>query len=192
MDRVILAKNWWAVLIRGIVAILLGIFTLVMPGITLVALVFLFGGYALVDGVASIAGAVRAAEAHERWGALLFAGLTGIAAALVTVMWPAITALALVYIIAAWALLTGIFQIAAAMRLRQYVSGEWLLVLTGIVSILFGVLIIMAPLAGALVIAFWLGAYAMIAGVLLVGLAFRLRSWGRLSTAGPQVIAPAH
>jgi uncharacterized membrane protein HdeD (DUF308 family) len=164
--RIILATNWWSLVIRGIVAILLGIVTFAWPGITLTALVFLFGAYALLDGVVSLVGVVRAAQAHERWGALLIEGFAGIAAAIVTVLWPPLTALALVYVIGAWAVVTGIFEMVAAVRLRKYIAGEWLLALTGIASLLFGILIMIAPIAGALVIALWVGAYAMVFGVL--------------------------
>jgi uncharacterized membrane protein HdeD (DUF308 family) len=177
--RVVLAKNWWSLVIRGIVGIVLGVITFAWPGITLTALVFLFGGYALLDGILCIAGAVRAAEKRERWGVLLVEGVVGIATAVITVVWPAITALALVYLIAAWALVTGVLEIMAAIRLRRHITGEWLLVLGGVASVVFGILMVIAPLAGALVIAVWVGAYAFVFGALLVALGFRLRSWAK-------------
>src|SRR5207302_9070039 len=120
--------------------------------ITLSALVLLFGAYALNDGILGITGALRASKAHERWGALLIEGIVGILAAIVTIVWPAITALTLVYVIAAWALITGFFEIMAAVQLRKYITGEWLLALSGVASVLFGILLIAVPLAGALVI----------------------------------------
>jgi uncharacterized membrane protein HdeD (DUF308 family) len=190
--RVTLAKNWWSVVLRGVVAILLGIATFVWPGITLAALVFLFAGYALVDGALALTGALRAAEAGDRWGALLIEGLAGIFAAFVTVLWPGITALALVYVIAAWAIITGVAEIAAAVRLRHHVRGEWLLALAGVASIVFGVLVAAMPLAGALAIALWVGAYLLIFGIVLVGLGFRLRSWSHGGHAGAPMPAPAH
>jgi uncharacterized membrane protein HdeD (DUF308 family) len=190
--NVALARNWWSLVIRGIAAILLGVVTFAWPGITLAALVLLYGAYALVDGVMAIIGAVRAVQAHERWGALLIEGIAGIVAAAVTIMWPGITALALVIVIASWAIVTGVFELVAAVRLRKHVTGEWLLALSGIASIVFGVLIIIAPLAGALVIALWVGAYTLVFGVLMVALGFRLRSWGRTPHAGPSVAIPAH
>jgi uncharacterized membrane protein HdeD (DUF308 family) len=190
--RLALATNWGSLIIRGLVAILLGIVTFAIPNITLTALVLLFGAYALVDGVVCITGAVRAIEKHERWGSLLFGGLTGVAAAVVTVFWPAMTAVALVFVIGAWAVVTGIFQIVAAVRLRKYIAGEWLLILGGIASVLFGVLITIAPLAGALVIALWVGAYTLVFGVLLIALAFRLRSWEKAAPAGPSITVPTH
>jgi uncharacterized membrane protein HdeD (DUF308 family) len=190
--NIALARNWWSLVIRGIAAILLGVVTFAWPGITLAALVLLYGAYALVDGVMAIIGAVRAVQSHERWGALLIEGIAGIAAAAITMLWPGITALALVFVIAAWAIVTGVVELVAAVRLRKYVTGEWLLALGGIASIAFGVLIIMAPLAGALVIALWVGAYTLVFGVLMVALGFRLRSWGKDPHAGPSVAVPAH
>jgi uncharacterized membrane protein HdeD (DUF308 family) len=189
--RIVLAKNWWSLTLRGVVGIFLGILTFVWPGITLTALVLLFGAYALVDGVISIVGAVRAVESHERWGVLLIEGIVGILAAAVTVIWPPITALALVYVIAAWAIVTGVAEIVAAVRLRKHISGEWLLALSGILSVVFGILLVLAPLAGALVLALWFGAYAFIFGVLLLVLGFRLRSHGKTLPSGPSIAIPA-
>ena len=173
--NIALAKNWWSLVIRGVAAILLGVVTFAWPGITLAALVLLYGAYALVDGVMAIIGAVRAAQSHERWGALLIEGVAGIAAAAITILWPGITALALGIVIASWAIVTGVFELVAAVRLRKHITGEWLLALAGIASIAFGVLIIIAPLAGALVIALWVGAYTLVFGVLMVALGLRLR-----------------
>ncbi|MBV8550119.1 MAG: HdeD family acid-resistance protein [Acidobacteriaceae bacterium] len=175
----LLASNWWSLVIRGLVAILLGILALAWPGITLSALVLLFGAYALVDGVVNLAGAWRASKAHERWGVLVIEGVAGIVAGLVTFAWPAITALALIYVIAAWAVVTGILEIAAATKLRKHISGEWLLALSGVASIIFGILLMAYPLAGALVIAIWFGVYAIVFGAMLVGLGFRLRTWAK-------------
>jgi len=190
--HVALARNWWSLVIRGFLGILVGLISFIWPAITLAALVFLFAGYALVDGIVSLTGAVRNAAAHERWGALLFEGIVGILVAAVTVMWPAITALSLIFLIASWAILTGGAEIAAAVRLRRVVSGEWLLVLSGVASIIFGVLVVAVPLAGALVIAIWFGAYALVFGVILTMLGFRLRSWGRTQSSGHHTPAPVH
>lgn len=190
--QVVIARNWWSLVIRGLVGILFGIITFAWPGITFAALVIVFGAYALLDGVFSLVGGVKAAQAHERWGALVFLGVTGIGAGVVTVLWPAITAFVLVCLIAAWAIVTGVFEIAAAVRLRRYIEGEWLLALAGIASLAFGILIIIAPLAGALVIAVWVGAYALVSGVMLVTLGVKLRSWGRRQPTGHSVPLPAH
>jgi uncharacterized membrane protein HdeD (DUF308 family) len=190
--RPILARNWWSLVLRGVLAIILGIIAFIWPAITLTVLVFLFAGYALLDGALSLAGALRAAEAQERWGALLFEGIVGILAAFVTALWPAITALALVFVIAAWAIVTGIAEIAAAVRLRHHIHGEWMLALAGVASIVFGVLLAAMPLTGALVLALWVGAYLLVFGVMLVALGLRLRSWTRGSHAGAPMPAPAH
>jgi uncharacterized membrane protein HdeD (DUF308 family) len=176
---ILLANSWWSLMIRGLVAVLVGLVTFAWPGITLSALVLLFGAYALIDGIVGITGALRASKAHERWGALLIEGIAGILAAIVTVVWPAITALTLVYVIAAWAVITGVFEIVAAVQLRKYITGEWLLGLSGVASVVFGILLMAVPLAGALVIALWVGVYAFIFGVLLIGLGFRLRHWAK-------------
>lgn len=188
----VLARNWWSLVIRGIVAILVGVITFVWPGITLGALILLFGAYALLDGIFAIIGAWKAARAHERWGALVFEGIAGIGASAVTVVLPGITALVLVYVIAAWAVVTGSLEIMAAMRLRKYISGEWLLILSGVASILFGILAIVIPLVGALAIALGFGIYAIVFGALLVSLGFRLRSWTRTPHTGTSIPLPAH
>src|SRR6266576_1738410 len=129
-----LIRNWWSLVIRGLVAILFGLITFAWPGITLVALVFLYGAYALIDGIVSLVGVFRATRTHERWGWLLFEGIAGIAAGIITFLWPAITAFVLVIIIATWAIVTGLFEIAAAIRLRKVIAHEWLLILSGVVS----------------------------------------------------------
>jgi uncharacterized membrane protein HdeD (DUF308 family) len=186
------AHSWWSLVLRGAVAILAGLLTFVLPGITVAALVILFGAYALIDGILNIAGAWRAAERHERWVPLLLEGFIGIAAAVVTAVWPGITALALVMIIAAWALLTGVLEIIAAVRLRKYISGEWILALSGVASILFGALLVIFPAAGALAIALWIGVYFVVFGVLLISLGIRLRGYAReLGYGGSPAHAPS-
>jgi uncharacterized membrane protein HdeD (DUF308 family) len=177
--RFALAHNWWSLVVRGIVAVLFAAITFIWPGITFAALVFVFAAYALVDGIMSLMGAVRAERAHGRWGALVFEGVVGIGAAILTVFWPAITALALVYIVAFWAIFTGIAEIFAAVRLRRHISGEWLLAIAGVLSIAFGCLLVAAPLAGAIVLALWAGVYMLIFGIVLIALGFRLRAWRR-------------
>jgi uncharacterized membrane protein HdeD (DUF308 family) len=171
-----LAERWWIVLIRGVAAILFGILTFISPSASLFALVLLFGAYALVDGVFNIGAAVRM-RGEPKWGWLIFEGAISIAAGVLTFLWPGITAFALLILIAVWALVTGVAEIAAAIRLRKYVRGEWLLVLSGVLSVAFGVLMLVYPGAGALAVVLWIGAYAVLFGALLVALAFRLRSW---------------
>ena len=184
---VILAKNWWSLIIRGVVAIALGLIMIAWREITLGTLVLLFIGYLMFDGLLSLAGALRAAEAHERWGPLLIEGLLGIGTGIVALAWPTITPLSLMYVIAAWALLTGVLEIVAGVGLREYIAGEWLLGLSGIASLLLGIVMIAVPLAGVPTIALWLGVYALIFGALLIGLGFRLQSWARAFTTGAQL-----
>jgi uncharacterized membrane protein HdeD (DUF308 family) len=169
-----LSRNWWAVMLRGLAGILFGLITFFAPAVSLAALVLLFGAYAFADGVLSIVAAVRRRGA-DRWGLLLLEGIVGIAAGVLTLLWPGITALALLYVIAAWALVTGAFEIAAAIRLRRVITGEWLLALSGIFSIALGVLLVLFPGAGALAVVIWIGAYAFVFGVLLFALGLRLR-----------------
>ncbi len=172
-----LARNWWALALRGLMAVLFGLFTFFLPGITLVTLVLLFGAYALVDGVFNVIGFFRVASHH--W-ALLIEGLIGIIAGILTFAWPAITAIVLLYVIAFWAIFTGVFEIIAGIRLRKAIANEWMLLLVGVLSVLFGLLILFAPGAGALTIVLWIGAYAMVFGIFLLALAFRLRGHQRL------------
>ncbi len=171
----VLAKNWWAVGIRGTLGILFGLIALFLPGATMLSLVLVFAAYAFVDGVFGIVSAVRAAREHERWGYLLFEGLVDIAVAAVAVFWPGITVVAFVFLIAFWAIFTGILELAAAFRL-QFIDGRSWLIFGGIVSVLYGALLIIAPMIGAVVLTWWLGAYALIFGVCLVVLAFKLRA----------------
>jgi uncharacterized membrane protein HdeD (DUF308 family) len=161
-------------IVRGIVGVLVGVIAFLWPGITIAALVVLFGAYAIVDGITNLVLGFSRTGAHGRWAHVL-QGAVGIAAGVLTFMWPAITGLALIWFIAAWAIVTGAFEIAAAIRLRRVITGEWMLVLSGIVSILFGVLVFAFPLAGAVGISWILGVYAMTAGIILISLGVRLR-----------------
>ena len=178
-----LSRNWWLVVLRGVLGIAFGVITFVAPAISLAALVLLFGAYAFADGVLAIASAVRRRTTTDRWWILLLEGLVGIGAGLVTLFLPGITALVLLYIIAGWAVATGILELVAAVRLRKEIKHEWLLALSGIASVAFGVLIALFPGAGALALVIWIGAYAFVFGALLVALGVRLRGLGRSRTA---------
>lgn len=171
----VLARNWWAVVLRGVLALAFGFIAFFTPDITLSALVLLFAAYAFVDGVFALIAGIRAAARHERWGALVLEGVAGIAAGVLTVAWPGMTALILLYLIAMWAIITGVFEIAAAIRLRREITSEWMLGLGGLASLVFGVLLVLAPGAGAVAVIWIIGAYALLFGVLLVGLGLRLR-----------------
>jgi uncharacterized membrane protein HdeD (DUF308 family) len=179
IDADALVQNWWAIALRGVLGILFGIITFIAPGISLAALVLLYGAYAFVDGVLALVSAFRRRGTRQRWWLLLLQGIAGIGAGIITLFWPGITALALVAVVAAWALITGAFELAAAIRLRKAIRGELLLALSGIASIALGVLLILFPGPGAIALVLWVGAYALVSGALLVALGIRLRSWGR-------------
>ena len=177
-----LIRNWGWIALRGVVAIAFGILTLFYPGITLTSLVILFGAFAFTDGVFTVVSAVANREGQPRWGALLLSGLVGIAAGVATFFWPGITGIALLAIIASWAIVTGVIEMVAAFRLRKAIEGEWLLALAGLLGIVFGVFMVLDPGAGALAVAFYIGAYAFASGIMMIALGFRLRSWGREHT----------
>src|SRR5215469_4972806 len=175
----LLTRNWWALMVRGIVALLFGFLAFVWPGITLGVLVLLFGAYALVDGIFAVVAAIDNKGTERKWWTLLIEGFLGIAVGVVTFMWPHITALTLLYLIGIWAIVTGVFEIAEAIRLRKVIKHEWLLALAGIASIIFGVFLFAFPRAGALAVVWWIGAYAIFFGVMMLTLGLRLRSWER-------------
>jgi len=178
----VLTRNWWALALRGIFAVLLGLAAFVLPGVTLAVLVALFGAYAVVDGVLTIIAGIRAAERHERWWSPILKGLAGIAAGVLAFVWPALTALALLYLIAGWAIVTGVLEIVAAVHLHR-AHGEWLLILNGVLSVLFGFLVVIWPSAGVLTLLWLIGAYAIVFGIVLLVLAFRLRNLHRRQTS---------
>jgi uncharacterized membrane protein HdeD (DUF308 family) len=172
----VFSGSWWALVLRGIAAILFGVLAFVWPHITLTALVFLWGAYALVDGVFAIMAGIKTHSENKRWWVLLLEGIISVIAGAVAFILPGMTALILLILIAAWSIVTGVFEIAAAIQLRKHVTGEWLMALAGILSVLFGVVLLINPLAGALAVVWLIGAYAIVFGVLLVGLGVRLRS----------------
>ena len=173
---VVYTSSWWALVLRGLAAIAFGVLAFVWPQITLTALVFLWGAYALVDGAFAIAAGVKSHSENKRWWVLLLEGIFGVAAGLVVFLVPGITALALLILIAAWAMVTGAFEIAAAIQLRKHIKGEWLLALAGIASVLFALALLFNPAAGALALVWLIGAYSIVFGVLLIVLGVRLHS----------------
>ena len=170
-----LANNWWAVALRGVVAILFGIAAFAMPFVTMLSLVVVFAAFSFVDGVFGIIMSVRGARKGERWIWLLLSGILGIVASAVAVLWPGITVLAFVILVAAWALVSGTFMLISAFRLKVDHGRVWL-VIGGIASIIFGVLLVISPFIGALVLTFWTGAHALVLGATLLVLAYKLRS----------------
>jgi uncharacterized membrane protein HdeD (DUF308 family) len=171
-----LGRNWWLVALRGVVGILFGIGAFVWPGATLAALILVFGAYVFVDGIFAVIAGIGMRRQLSLWWLVLLEGVAGIILGLLTFRSPDITALVLLTFIAAWSIITGIFEIVTALRLRKVIANEWLLILSGVVSIIFGILLIVQPGAGALSIVWLLGAYALLFGILTLMLAFRLRS----------------
>ena len=173
----ILFRNWWVLLLRGLIAIAFGLLVWFQPGISLAALVLLFGAYVMADGILGVWTAIAGRAEHEHWWLLLLEGLLGIGVGILTFFAPGITALALLFYIAIWAVATGVLEIAAAIRLRKEIGGEWLLILSGLASVVFGALLVVSPAAGALAVLWLIAAYAIVFGVLLVILAFKARSF---------------
>ena len=184
-----LSKNWWLVVLRGVLAVLLGLAAFVWPGLTLLVLITLFGVYALVDGVVAIVTGITQAKNSPRWWVFLLEGLVGVGAGLVALFRPGLATAILLGIIAGWAIITGVFEIAAAIRLRREINNEWLLMLGGLLSILFGVALVLQPAAGGLALIWLIGAYQLIFGVLLIALGFRLRN-RELPSDRPMAQAP--
>jgi uncharacterized membrane protein HdeD (DUF308 family) len=170
-------RYWWALALRGLVAVLFGIAAFVWPELTLRVLVLLFGAFVLADGIFAVLYALGSDVPFR--GMLLAEGLIGIAVGIAALFWTEITQQIILYLIAAWAVVTGILEIAAAIDLRKVIEGEWLLALGGLASVAFGVLVALQPNAGALALIWLIGAYAIVFGVSLIALGFRLRSLGQ-------------
>ena len=190
----LMTQNWWAIALRGLVAILFGIAAFMWPGITLWMLVALFGAYALVDGIFAIIESFRRDVVRERWWALLIEGIVGVAIGVLTFIWPGLTAMGLLFLIAFWAIVTGVFEIITAIRLRHEIRGEWMMALIGILSIALGFLMVAFPLAGALSVVLMIGAFVFAMGVLMIALGFKLRSLRHPGGEVPHVghAAPSH
>lgn len=176
-----LAKNWWLIMLRGICAVIFGVLAFGWPGVTLLTLVVLYGLFALADGILSLLAAVTGDKSDSpapRWW-LAVVGLLGLAAGLVTLFWPGMTALVLLIFIAIWAIASGIMQIVGAIRLRKEIDDEWLLIASGVLSVLFGIAMLAWPGAGALAMVFVIGTFAILYGALLISFALRLRKVAR-------------
>src|SRR3990172_6790756 len=171
----VLAESWWAVGLRGLLGVAFGLIALLVPAAAILSLVLLFAAYMFVDGVFAIASGIKAARNGERWGLLLLEGIVDIAAGAVAFFWPAITAVAFVLLIAVWAIVSGALMLAAALSLNLD-HGRWWLALGGIASLIFGILLVIEPLIGAVVLTLWIGAYALVFGIFLLVLAFQLHA----------------
>lgn len=172
-------RSWKWLLVRGVLALLFGIAALVWPALSLAVLVGLFAAFALLSGVLAVWAAVKHRATYRRWWLLLLQGLLGVAAAVLALVWPEITALVLLVLVAAWAIVTGALEIVLAVRLRREIEGEWLLGLAGLLSVVFGVLLVAVPSAGLVALAWLVGLYAIVYGVVLVVLALKLRKLER-------------
>jgi uncharacterized membrane protein HdeD (DUF308 family) len=179
----LLARHWWAVGLRGLAAIIFGILAFVVPNITLIVLIAFFGAYALVDGAIAVYLAIQGRENNRNWGWLLVEGIAGILIGILTFRWPGVTAYVLLAFIAAWAIITGIMEIFEAIELRRIINNEWLLILSGAASVVFGLLLIIFPSSGILTLIWLIGIYAIIFGALLLVLAWRLRGMTQRSSA---------
>jgi uncharacterized membrane protein HdeD (DUF308 family) len=185
-----LLQSWWMPAARGAVAIAFGVLALMWPGLTLLGLVALFSAYALITGAISIVGAVRNRKRDDQWWLMLIVGLVGVGAGIIAMIQPEMTTLVLVLLVAANALVTGVLDIALAIRLRKTIRDEWLYVLNGIAAIIFGVVAFLFPTAGALAIVWMISLYAVVTGVLLVAAAFRLRAGTTGSAMSDRRVTP--
>lgn len=169
-----LAQNWWVFLLRGILAIVVGVLAFVWPGITLVSLVLLFGIYAAADGILAIASAITGHTPMPRWW-LAVVGIAGLAAAFMAFTQPGLTLTVLLIVIAVWAIVFGVMEIVGAIQLRKEIQNEWFLVLSGIAAVIFGGILLFRPGLGTLALIFTFGTFAVVEGLLLIGFAIRLR-----------------
>lgn len=169
-----LAGNWWLVALRGALAVLFGILCFVWPAVSVVVLVFLFGAYAFIDGAMAIGAALSPAD-KGRAGSLVVLGILGLIAGIVAFLWPGITAVALLFLIGAWAIVKGVVEIVGAIRLRKEIQGEWLAALAGVFSIVFGAILLANPGVGAVALIWLIGAYAIVFGITMLVLGFKLR-----------------
>ncbi len=170
-----MAQSWWSYALRGVAAIIFGILAFISPGSTILALVLVFGIYALVDGGLAVIAAFQMRGVSDRWWVVLLEGLAGIVAGIIALIYPQITASALLLLIAFWAVFTGIFEIVAAIRLRREITNEWALILGGILSVILGIILVAYPFAGAVGLIWAIGIYAVLFGLSLLVLAFRVR-----------------
>jgi uncharacterized membrane protein HdeD (DUF308 family) len=172
----ILQENWWVIALRGILGIVFGLIALFLPGVTILSIVLVFAAYMLVDGAFSVAGAIRSRNKNEQWGWVLLNGVISIITAVLAYLWPVITALAFVLLVAIWSIVGGAVQLAAGFRMNSGERGRGWLIFGGILSILFGALLVISPLLGAIVLTWWLGAYILVSSILLLIIAFSVKS----------------
>jgi len=190
----LMTQNWWAMALRGYAAVLFGIAAFMWPGITLWVLAPLFGAYAIINGVFAVIEAFRRDVSRERWRPLLFEGAVSIVVGVMTLAWPGLTAMGLLFLIAFWAIMTGVFEIITAIRLRHEIRGEWIMALIAILSMAFGLLLLAFPAPGVFSVILLIRAFVFAIGALMIALAFKLRSLRRPGGEIPHVghAAPSH
>jgi uncharacterized membrane protein HdeD (DUF308 family) len=171
----LLARNWWAIVIRGVISILFGLAVFALPGVSLLGLIVLFGIFSIVSGFFALI-SFKSPPGNESTWMVLLEGITGIAVGIIAFIWPGLTGVVLLYLIATWAIVSGIFEVITAIRLRRQIDNEWLLGLAGVASVIFGILLIAWPVAGAFALLWGIGTYAIFFGVLLVALGLRLKN----------------
>jgi uncharacterized membrane protein HdeD (DUF308 family) len=177
----IFTKNWWVFALRGLFALVFGVLALVWPEITLISLVTMFGVFVLLDGILDLVAGFASTSTNKRWWVMILEGLLDIGVAMLTFFWPNITAVVLLYLIAAWSVIMGIMEIIAAIQIRKEIEDEWRMILSGAISVLFGIVLFIYPGASAISMVWLIGVFAIFFGVLLILLAFRLRKLGRES-----------
>ena len=190
----LMTQNWWAIALRGLVAVLFGIAAFMWPHITLRVLAPLFGAYAMINGIFAVIEAFGRDVSRERWRPLLFEGVVSVVVGAMILIWPGLTVIGALLLIAFWAIMTGVFEFITAVRLRDEIRGEWLLALIAILSMAFGLLLVAFPVTGALSVILIIGAFAFASGALMIALAFKLRSLRRPGGEIPHVrrAAPSH
>jgi uncharacterized membrane protein HdeD (DUF308 family) len=190
----LMTQNWWAIALRGVAAVLFGIAVFMRPGITLLVLAPLFGVYALFNGIFAVIEAFSRDVSRERWWALLVEGVISIVVGAMILIWPGLTAIRLLFLIAFWAIMTGVFEIITAIRLRHEIRGEWVMALIAILSMAFGLLLLAFPASGAFSVILMIRAFVFAIGALMIALAFKLRSLRRPGGEVPPVrhAAPSH
>lgn len=183
----ILVRNWWTYAVRGVLAVFFGILALIWPAQALLALVLIFGAYAFADGILAMVAGIASIGKYDRWWAVLLEGIAGVVIGVVTFFRPNLTALGLLYLIGAWAFITGILEIVAAIELRRVIKDEWMLILSGLLSILFSVVLIAFPAIAGLSLVWLIGIYAIVFGISVVVLAFRLRGLQKHAKGGAHI-----
>lgn len=182
-----LAANWWVVLVRGIFAVLMGILAIMLPGITLMSLLFVYGVFAISDGITAIWIGLKARHDRRIWWEMVAGGGLAILAGLIAALWPGLTAMVFVVLIGIFAIIRGIVEIVAAIQLRKVIDDEWMLIVSGVISLLFGLILVAKPGEGAIAMVLLIGAFMIAIGAMMIGLAMRLRHLSKRLNAAEQM-----